>query len=136
MNDRPLKIYLFYCSNSLAPEALRQCCDGQGSDILKTISLPCSGKLELIYLLKAFEGGADAIALVTCKQGECRYLEGNLRAQKRVGAVDSLLEEIGLDSGRLVLIQKKKEEGAEQIVNEIENIRKKIRREYSLESTA
>ncbi len=135
MNDRPLKIYLFYCSNSLDSEALTQCCDGQGSDIMKTVSLPCSGKLELIYLLKAFESGADAITLVTCKQGKCRHLEGNLRAMKRVDSVNSLLEEVGLDSGRILLIQKKEEEGTEQVVNEIAIFCKKIRNKTSLERT-
>ena len=128
MNNRPLEIYLFHCSNSLDTEALRRSFieRGQG-DELKTISLPCSGKLELIYLLKAFESGADGVVLVTCKHGECRYLEGNLRAEKRTGAIRTLLEEIGLDKGRMKLIQQE-DGGVQSVMNELDRFIEKIRK--------
>jgi coenzyme F420-reducing hydrogenase delta subunit len=93
---------------------------------LKTISLPCSGKLELIYLLKAFESGADGAMLVTCKEGECRYLEGNLRAQKRSEAVSALLEETGFGSGRMKLVRQN-EGGLQQIIDEIDSLTEAIR---------
>ena len=54
--------------------------------MIKTISLPCSGKVDIPYLLKAFETGADGVAIVTCKKNECRHFEGNLRAHKRAEA--------------------------------------------------
>ena len=67
-------MFLFHCSNCLDTEALRRTFgEREKENKLKTISLPCSGKLELIYLLKAFESGADGVVLVTCKKGECRY---------------------------------------------------------------
>ena len=77
----------------------------RGGDELKTIALPCSGKIDILYLTKAFETGADGVAVLTCLQGECRYLEGNLRARKRVESIDALLDEIGLGKGRTVVIQ-------------------------------
>jgi coenzyme F420-reducing hydrogenase delta subunit len=95
-------------------------------DQLKTISLPCSGKLELIYLLKAFESGADGVVLITCKHGECRYLEGNLRAEKRVGAIRTLLEEIGLDKGCMELIQQE-DGGVKSVMNDVEEFIARIR---------
>ena len=120
MNNRPLEIYIFHCSNSLDTEALRRSFkQSEMGDQLKTISLPCSGKLELIYLLKAFESGADGVVLITCKHGECRYLEGNLRAEKRVGAIRTLLEEIGLDKGRMKLIQQE-DGGVQSVMNDLE----------------
>jgi len=127
MNNRPLKIYLFHCSNSLDTEALRRSFgEREKDDTLKTISLPCSGKLELIYLLKAFESGADGAMLITCKKGECRYLEGNLRAQKRTEAVSALLEETGMGRGRIKLIQQ--EEGSVQkIIDELDSLTEMIR---------
>ncbi|MFC2046651.1 hydrogenase iron-sulfur subunit [Chloroflexota bacterium] len=94
-------------------------------DELKTIPLPCSGKVDILYLTKAFETGADGVAIVTCKQGECRYLEGNLRARKRAEAVNALLEEIGLGKERMVIIQVN-DGGIEQIISEIEDFRTKI----------
>ena len=128
MNNRPLEIYLFHCSNSLDIEALRRSfSENEKSDKLKSISLPCSGKLELIYLLKAFESGADGVVLITCKHGECRYLEGNLRAEKRVGAIRAILEEIGLDKGRMKLIQQE-DGGVQSVINEIEGFIEKIRK--------
>ena len=127
MNDRPLKIYIFYCSNSVDIVALRQCCSQRGDDLLKPVSLPCSGKLELIYLLKAFETGADGAVLITCRKGECRYLEGNLRAHKRAEAVRSLLEEIGLGKERLFVTHFDKDAGAEQLSGEIDHFCTRIR---------
>ncbi|MFC1839563.1 hydrogenase iron-sulfur subunit [Thermodesulfobacteriota bacterium] len=126
MNNRPLEIYLFHCSNCLDTEALRRFFgEGEKENKLKTISLPCSGKLELIYMLKAFESGADGVVLVTCKHGECRYLEGNLRAQKRVGAIRTLLEEIGVDKERMKLIQQE-DGGVKNVINELDKFTEKI----------
>ena len=127
MNNRPLEIYLFHCSNCFDTEALRRSFTKREKDNkLKTISLPCSGKLELIYLLKAFESGADGVILVTCKHGECRYLEGNLRAEKRTGAIRTLLEEIGLDKGRMKLIQQE-DGGVQNVIDELDRFIEKIR---------
>jgi len=127
MSNQPLEIYFFYCSNCLDTETLRRSfgkCEKEST--FKTISLPCSGKLELIYLLKAFESGADGAMLITCKKGECRYLEGNLRAQKRVEAVNALLHETGLGRGRVRLVQM--EEGAmERIIDELDSLTEAIR---------
>jgi len=78
-------------------------------------------------LIKAFETGADGAILVTCMRGECKYLEGNLRAHRRAQAVDSLLEEIGLGKGRMVVIQQKEDGGVEHIIDEIENLSASIR---------
>ena len=129
MTNRPLEIYLFHCSNSLDTEALRRSfSESEKGDKLKTISLPCSGKLELIYLLKAFESGADGVVLITCKPGECRYLEGNLRAEKRAEAVNSILEEAGLGKGRITVIQTSGNNDSDNIISEIIKYRDKIRK--------
>jgi len=96
MAKRPLKIYLFFCSNTLDADAARRYAKNQNDEQLKTISLPCSGKVDLLYLIKAFETGADGVVIVTCRKDACRYLEGNLRAVRRAEAVEALLEEVGL----------------------------------------
>ena len=103
-----------------------RCCSEMDNDELKTISLPCSGKIDVLYLIKAFETGADGVVVVTCRKGECRYLEGNLRARKRAEAVDALLEEIGLSRGHMAVIQLK-EGGTNQLIREIEDFRAVIR---------
>lgn len=104
MAKRVPRIYLFHCSTSYDQAELTQSYSRQTQEI-KVVSLPCSGKLDILYLTKAFESGADGAAVMICKEGECRYLEGNLRARKRAQAVDGLLEEAGLGKGRIKVIQ-------------------------------
>jgi coenzyme F420-reducing hydrogenase delta subunit len=127
MNNKPLKLYLFYCANSLEAHALRQCGGAMQNDELKTISLPCSGKMNPLYLLKAFEKGADGVMLVTCKLGDCKFLEGNLRAQKRSEAVDAMLMEIGLGSGRMRIIHQDSRSDIKEIMAEIDRLSQSIR---------
>ena len=107
MNNRASKIYFFYCSNSLDEKERSLCCNELKDHNLKVIGLPCSGKIDIPYLVKAFETGADGVVIVTCELGQCRHLEGNMRAEKRVEAVDSLLEEIGAGTGRIAAIHAK-----------------------------
>jgi coenzyme F420-reducing hydrogenase delta subunit len=125
MRNKDLKIHLFCCSSSIDTDELVRRCNGNGS-MLKAIPLPCSGKVDILYLTKAFETGADGVLVVTCKQGECKYLEGNLRAKKRVRAVDALIEEIGLGNGRTAVIQLG-DGGIDQVIREVENFRKTIK---------
>ena len=126
MSTRPLKIYLFFCSNSIDTDAARRYCAEHEKDEMKAISLPCSGKVDLLYLLKAFETGADGVMVVTCRKDACRYLEGNLRAARRVAAIDALLEEIGLGSGRIKVIRPDEDGNVEQIICEADDFRASI----------
>ncbi|MBI4281907.1 MAG: hydrogenase iron-sulfur subunit [Chloroflexi bacterium] len=70
---------------------------------MRTVRLPCAAIVQDVYLLRAFEAGSDAVVVLTCAQGQCRYGDGNTRAEKRVGRVRSLLDEIGLGGRRLAL---------------------------------
>jgi F420-non-reducing hydrogenase iron-sulfur subunit len=127
MSNRALKTYVFYCSNSLEQNQLASVCSGLDGITVKTIGLPCSGKIDIPYLMKAFETGADGVVIVTCKQNECRHLEGNLRAQKRAEAVESLLEEIGMGKGRMAVIMLK-EGGVEQALSEIKDFFDRVKK--------
>ena len=127
MTNKTLNIVLFYCANALDAAALRKNAGEAGADDIKTVSLPCSGKVNLLYLLKAFEKGADGVMLVTCHHGDCKFIEGNLRAQKRAEAVDALLDESGLGRGHMRVVQKNAENGAGQIFEAIENFKNDIR---------
>ena len=118
MNNRALKTYVFYCSNNLEASQFSGLCRVYDGDEIKTISLPCSGKVDIPYLIKAFENGADGVAIVTCKKNECRHFEGNLRARRRAEAVEALLEEIGVVAGRMAVFECGKQ-GAEEVLSEI-----------------
>jgi coenzyme F420-reducing hydrogenase delta subunit len=89
---------------------------------MKVISMPCSGKLDILYLTKAFDNGADGAAIMICKEGECRYMEGNMRARKRAEAIDELLEETGLGRGRVKVIQMD-DEGIRGAIRKLEDFR-------------
>jgi coenzyme F420-reducing hydrogenase delta subunit len=137
MNNQALKISVFFCSNSLDQELLAGICSEAGGITVKTIGLPCSGKVDVSYLMKAFETGADGAILVICKKNECRNSEGNLRAQKRAEAVESLLEEIGLGAGRMTVIELK--DDVKQTLGEIHhffNTIKNLSKPYACSNTA
>lgn len=68
---------------------------------IRMIKLPCTGKLEVIHLLRAIEAGADGVYAAGCLEGECHYLKGNLWARKRVEHVKALLAEVGLEPERV-----------------------------------
>ena len=61
----------------------------------------CSGKVDALYLLKAFEFGADAVFVAGCADGECHNEKGSTHAGQRVGYVKKLLDEIGIGAARL-----------------------------------
>jgi coenzyme F420-reducing hydrogenase delta subunit len=122
-----LKSYVFYCSNGPDAEQFISRYTGQNRNTVKTIGLPCAGKIDIPYLVKAFETGADAVAIVTCAQAKCLHIEGTARAQKRAEAVESLLEEVGLGKGRIAVIEIK-EESIEQTLTEIKSFFDSVRK--------
>jgi len=72
----------------------------EGVQIIET---PCSGKVDPIYLLKAFEKGADCVVVLACDQRLCATIEGSKRIHKRIERTKQLLAEAGLEPERLVL---------------------------------
>lgn len=68
---------------------------------IKIILVPCTGKVDVLHLLRAIQKGADGAYVVGCLEGACHYNEGNLRARERVEHVSRLLEEIGLEGDRV-----------------------------------
>jgi F420-non-reducing hydrogenase iron-sulfur subunit len=68
---------------------------------IRIIKLPCTGKLEVIHLLRAIEAGADGVYAAGCMEGECHYLKGNLWARKRVDHVKELLAELSIEPERV-----------------------------------
>ncbi len=61
----------------------------------------CTGKLEVVTLLKAFEDGADGVYVVGCPTDSCHNLQGSQRAGKRVETVRQALGELGVEPDRI-----------------------------------
>jgi len=68
---------------------------------VKLVKLPCTGKTDPRYILQALEEGADGVYVVACPMGNCHHVRGNVRGLARVERTKELLEEIGLNGGRL-----------------------------------
>ena len=68
---------------------------------IKIIHVPCSGKVDVLHLLRAIQKGADGAYIVGCLEGSCHFNEGNYRAKERVQYVSSLLEEVGIEGDRV-----------------------------------
>ena len=68
---------------------------------IKIVRVPCTGKVDIQHLLRAFEKGADGAYIVGCMEGECHYNKGNFRAKKRMFQVRRILDTIGLDGQRV-----------------------------------
>jgi len=94
------KITLFHCINAFN-EGASLPLTGADDFEMKIVKLPCSSMVKDVFLLRAFEAGSDGVLVLVCPEGECRYVEGNIRAKKRVEWVQNLLDEIGLNGKRL-----------------------------------
>ena len=94
---------------------------------VRVLRLPCTGKLEVNYILAAFERGIDAVIVAGCLEGGCHYLEGNLRARRRVERARGFLAEIGLEPERLEMFNLSSAEGprfAEIVTTMVERVRR------------
>jgi F420-non-reducing hydrogenase iron-sulfur subunit len=102
MSDFEPKI-VAYCCNfcAFAAADLAGAMRVQYPPNVRIIRLPCTGKVDALHLMKSFEDGADGVFVAGCMEGECHFMEGNLRAKKRVTYVKRLLEEVGINPDRV-----------------------------------
>jgi coenzyme F420-reducing hydrogenase delta subunit len=70
---------------------------------IRIIEVPCTGKVDIIHLLLAFEQGVDGVMVVGCLEGDCHYTMGNLFAKKRVNRVKEILDRVGLGGERVAM---------------------------------
>jgi coenzyme F420-reducing hydrogenase delta subunit len=68
---------------------------------VRIIRVPCSGRVDPLFVLKAFQDGADGVMVLGCHPGDCHYQQGNYIARRRYSLMHRLLEFTGVESGRL-----------------------------------
>jgi coenzyme F420-reducing hydrogenase delta subunit len=129
MKNQLIKISLFHCSNSISPEEINQIGSQLGQCELNTISVPCSGKIATEYILKSIETGSDTAILAGCMTGECKLLQGNLRARKRIDAVNNLLDETGMGNDCVWFVQIDNKNKSENRVSELTSCIRQIIKE-------
>jgi F420-non-reducing hydrogenase iron-sulfur subunit len=70
---------------------------------VRIIRVMCTGMIDPIYVLRAFEAGFDGVLLAGCHIGDCHYISGNMRAEERTAKLRRLLHTLGLEDERLKL---------------------------------
>ena len=78
----------------------------------RVIRVMCSGRVDPVFILRAFENGADGVLVCGCHINDCHYISGNLKAEKRVEKTKQLLKLTGITPDRLRLEWVSAAEGA------------------------
>jgi coenzyme F420-reducing hydrogenase delta subunit len=68
---------------------------------IRMVRLMCTGMIDPKYILKAFLDGVDGVFIGGCHPGDCHYINGNLKAKKRIEGVGKILEQFGYEPERL-----------------------------------
>jgi coenzyme F420-reducing hydrogenase delta subunit len=68
---------------------------------LVPIKTNCSGRVDPTHILKAFHEGADGVLIAGCHPGDCHYINGNMKARRRIKLLKEILPRFGFDERRL-----------------------------------
>ena len=100
--------------NEYTPKIVAFCCnwcsyagaDGAGSarlsypEQVKIIRVPCSCRVNPMFILRAFQRGADGVIIAGCHPGDCHYTSGNYFTRRRMALLFSMLEYLGIEKER------------------------------------
>ena len=68
---------------------------------MRIVRVPCSGRIDPVFVIRSFQRGADGVLVSGCHPGECHYNEGNYYARRRMAMFRKLLAFVGIDPRRL-----------------------------------
>jgi coenzyme F420-reducing hydrogenase delta subunit/Pyruvate/2-oxoacid:ferredoxin oxidoreductase delta subunit len=68
---------------------------------IRLIRVPCSGQVDMIHILRAFENGADGVFVGGCLKEQCHYVDGNIKAERKVSFLKDVLKTMGMEEERL-----------------------------------
>jgi len=126
--NREPKIVAFLCNwCSYAGADLAGTSRLQYPPSIRIIRVPCSGRINPIYIIGALMDGADGVLVSGCHPGDCHYLSGNLYARRRFTVLKKLLTTVGIDPERVQFTWVSASEGgrfAEVIQEVTDNIAK------------
>ena len=93
---------------------------------IRVIRVPCSGRVDPFYILKALQSGADGVLISGCHPGDCHYLTGNYVARRRFAVLNDLLVFAGIDPGRVSFSWVSAAEG-ERFAEVVREVTEKVR---------
>jgi quinone-modifying oxidoreductase subunit QmoB len=97
-----VSILAFCCENSASDAARMAFLKGLPlPNGLEIVRVPCAGRVDLHYLLKALECGADAVMIIGCHDESCTSVRGNRLAKKRIEIIGEALGGVGVEKERL-----------------------------------
>ncbi len=70
---------------------------------IRIIRVPCTGRVDPLFVAKAFQQGADGVLVAGCHPGDCHYAEGNYYMRRRYAMLQRLLNFMGIDDDRFRL---------------------------------
>jgi len=94
---------------------------------VRVIRVPCSGRVNPMYIVKALQDGADGVLVSGCHPGDCHYISGNLVARRKFALLKSFLEYLGVEPGRVQFSWVSASEGsrfAELVTKVVEDVKK------------
>lgn len=101
-NEWEPKIVAFLCNwCSYAGADLAGVSRIQYSPNIRVIRVPCSGRVNPMFILKALQHGADGVLVSGCHPGDCHYISGNLVARRKFALLKNFLEYMGVEPGRV-----------------------------------
>lgn len=68
---------------------------------VRIVRFLCTGRIDPLFIIKAFEQGADGVIVSGCHPGDCHYVQGNMLARRRLSVFADLMDFLGLDRRRL-----------------------------------
>ena len=88
---------------------------------VRVIRVPCSGRVDPTFVLKAFERGADVVLVGGCHPGDCHYVRGNLNARRRFLLLRHMLKFLGIEEERFQVAWCSAAEGSKwaELVNQV-----------------
>lgn len=95
---------------------------------IRVIRVPCSGRVNPLYIVKALQNGFDAVLVSGCHPGDCHYITGNYYARRKFALVKRYLDYLGLEPERVQFSWVSAAEGARfaQIIKKITHDVKKL----------
>ncbi|MDI3507869.1 MAG: F420-non-reducing hydrogenase iron-sulfur subunit [Clostridiales bacterium] len=79
---------------------------------VRVIRVPCSGRVNPLYIIRALQEGADGVLVSGCHPGDCHYSTGNMYARRKFTVLKSLLEYVGVEPDRVQFSWVSASEGA------------------------
>ncbi len=83
---------------------------------LRVVRVPCSGRINPLFIFKALEEGADGVMVSGCHPGDCHYISGNRYAKRKLAVIRRLLDWVGVEPERIHFTWLSASEGARYAV--------------------